>query len=555
MTQPLQPLPVGINSLRMVIESGMTYVDKTRFAYELARLPGRYFLSRPRRFGKSLFLDTLQELFEGSEALFRGLYIHDRWDWTRRHPVIRLDFAGGVLQSGVALQLRIERLLQENAERLALSCDWTRNDVPGCFGDLIRGAHTATGQRVVILVDEYDKPILDNIDQPARAAELREGLKNLYSTLKAQDAHIQLIFMTGVTKFSKASLFSGLNQLNDLTLDARFATVCGYTQADLETTFGPHLAGVDWDQLKRWYNGYGFLGEPVYNPFDILLFISEGQRYRNYWFETGSPSFLIKLLQQRRTFLPDLEGIEASEEILDSFDIERIDPVTLLFQAGYLTIAGTRWHRSCLLFHLRLPNQEVKMALADHLIDAYLGTLPGGRDAQQDALYEGLSRGDLPGLVAAIRRLFAGIPWQNFTHNDLPEAEGYYASVLYAFFASLNADIIPEDVSNHGEVDLTIKLAGYIYVIEIKVRRDPRPTGRRTGDWDEATAGDGAGASGEVAGASPADPAANPALAQIRARGYSDKYRGLPTKGLFEVGLVFDSQTRNLAQADWRALT
>ena len=553
MTQPLQPLPVGINSLRMVIESGMTYVDKTRFAYELARLPGRYFLSRPRRFGKSLFLDTLQELFEGSEALFRSLYIHDRWDWSRRHPVIRLDFAGGVLQSREELDESIHELLDRNRRRLGLVGE--ASSVAGGFAELIIRAHEASGQRVVILVDEYDKPILDNIDQPARAAELREGLKNLYSTLKAQDAHIQLVFMTGVTKFSKVSLFSGLNQLHDLTLSSRFATLCGYTQADLETTFGPHLAGVDWDQLKRWYNGYGFLGEPVYNPFDILLFISEGQRYRNYWFETGSPSFLIKLLQQRRTFLPDLEGIEASEEILDSFDIERIDPVTLLFQAGYLTIAGTRWHRSRLLFHLRLPNQEVKMALADHLIDAYLGTLPGGRDAQQDALYEGLSRGDLPGLVAAIRRLFAGIPWQNFTHNDLPEAEGYYASVLYAFFASLNADIIPEDVSNHGQVDLTIKLAGYIYVIEIKVRRDQRPTGRRAGDWDEATAGDGAGASGEVAGASPADPAGNPALAQIRARGYSDKYRGLPTKGLFEVGLVFDRQTRNLAEADWRALT
>ena len=553
MTQPLQPLPVGINSLRMVIESGMTYVDKTRFAYELARLPGRYFLSRPRRFGKSLFLDTLQELFEGSEALFRGLYIHDRWDWSRRHPVIRLDFAGGVLQSREELDASIHELLARNWRRLGLVGE--ASTVAGGLAELIIRAHEASGQRVIILVDEYDKPILDNIDQPARAAELREGLKNLYSTLKAQDAHIQLVFMTGVTKFSKVSLFSGLNQLNDLTLDARFATLCGYTQADLETTFGPHLAGVDLDQLKRWYNGYGFLGESVYNPFDILLFIDKGQFYRNYWFETGSPSFLIKLLQQRRTFLPDLEGIEASEEILDSFDIERIDPVTLLFQAGYLTIAGTRWHRSRLLFHLRLPNQEVKMALADHLIDAYLGTLPGGRDAQQDALYEGLSRGDLPGLVAAIRRLFAGVPWRNFTHNDLAEAEGYYASVLYAFFASLNADIIPEDVSNHGQVDLTIKLAGYIYVIEIKVRRDQGPTGRRMGDWDEATADDGAGASGEVAGASPADPAANPALAQIRARGYSDKYRGLPTKGLFEVGLVFDRQTRNLAEADWRALT
>ncbi len=224
--------------------------------------------------------------------------------------------------------------------------------------------------------------------------------------------------------------------------------------------------------------------------------------------------------------------------------------MTLLFQAGYLTIASTRWRRSRLLYRLRLPNQEVKMALADHLIDAYLGSLPGGRDAQQDALYDCLSQGDLPGLIAAIRRLFAGIPWQNFTHNDLPEAEGYYASVLYAFFASLNAEIIAEDVSNHGQVDLTVKLAGYIYVIEIKVRRGQSQAGRRVGDPAE-TITSGAGDSDS----DPPDPASNPALAQIIARGYSAKYRGQPAKGLFEVGLVFDRQARNLAEADWRALT
>ena len=224
--------------------------------------------------------------------------------------------------------------------------------------------------------------------------------------------------------------------------------------------------------------------------------------------------------------------------------------MTLLFQAGYLTIASTRWRRSRLLYWLRLPNQEVKMALADHLIDAYLGSLPGGRDAQQDALYDCLSQGDLPGLIAAIRRLFAGIPWQNFTHNDLPEAEGYYASVLYAFFASLNAEIIPEDVSNHGQVDLTVKLAGYIYVIEIKVRRGQSQAGRRVGDLAETTT-----RGGEDSDADSPDPADNPALAQIIARGYGAKYRGQPAKGLFEVGLVFDRQARNLAEVDWRALT
>jgi hypothetical protein len=548
MTLPLTKLPIGIQTFREIIEEGYAYVDKTDHALALASTGKNYFLSRPRRFGKSLFLDTLQELFAGSEPLFRGLYIHDRWDWSRRYPVIRLDFAGGVVQSRAELDEAIHDLLTRNQRRLGLVCE--ASSLAGCFAELIIRAHEASGQRVVVLVDEYDKPILDNIDHPARAAELREGLKNLYSTLKAQDAHLRFVFLTGVTKFSMVSLFSGLNQLEDLTLDARFATVCGYTQADLETTFGAHLQGVDWDHLKRWYNGYGFLGEPVYNPFDILLFISEDRQYRNYWFETGSPSFLIKLLQARRTFLPDLEGIEASEEILDSFDIERIDPITLLFQAGYLTIDHTRETFGQLHFALRIPNQEVRLALSNHLADAYTRRLPSERLVWQKGLYAPLAEGDVTGLIAAIRRLFAGIPWQNFTHNDLPEAEGYYASVLYAFFASLNADIIPEDVSNHGQVDLTVKLAGYIYVIEIKVRRGQLQAGRRVGDLAETTTR-GAGDSD----ADPPDPANNPALAQIIARDYSAKYRGQPAKGLFEVGLVFDRQTRNLAEADWRALT
>ena len=549
----LKKLPIGIQTFREIIEEGYVYIDKTAHAWAMGSTGKYYFLSRPRRFGKSLFLDTLNELFNGSEALFRGLYIHDRWDWSKRHPVIRLDFSAGIVQSRTALDESIRELFARNQRRLGVVCEAT--SIAGCFAELIIRAHETTGQRVVILVDEYDKPILDNIADPARAAELREGLKNLYSTMKAQGAHIRFVFMTGVTKFSKVSLFSGLNQLNDLTLDARFATVCGYTQSDLEHHFGEHLQGVDWERLKRWYNGYRFLGEPVYNPFDILLFIDKGQTFRNYWFETGNPSFLIELLRRRRLFLPDLEGIEASEEILDSFDIERIDPVTLLFQAGYLTIDHTREAFGQWMFALRIPNQEVRQALANHLADGYTERLPSERLDWQKSLYAPLSRGDVPALIAAIQRLFAAIPWRNFTNNDLPEAEGYYASVLYAFFASLNAEVIPEDISNHGQVDLTIKLAGYIYVIEIKVQRGP---------------GAGKEPAMPVLGAQPQQPPSaappstapradlpseaavnNPALAQIRARGYSDKYRGLPSQGLFELGLVFDSQARNLVQANW----
>jgi len=545
-----QKLPIGIQTFREIREGDYCYVDKTAAAQALAQQGKAYFLSRPRRFGKSLFVDTLKELFEGNEALFHGLHIHDQWDWSQRHPVILIDFAAGVVQSRAELDRRIRQLIKDNALRLGIDGDWQDNDIPGCFGSLIRRAHERFGQRAVVLIDEYDKPILDNIDHPGRAAELREGLKNLYSVLKAQDAHLRFVFLTGVSKFSRVSLFSGLNQLRDITLSAAFATICGYTQQDLETTFAEHLAGVDWDELRRWYNGYGFLGEPVYNPYDILLFISDGQSFRHYWFETGSPSFLIKLFQQRRYFLPDLEQLEVGEEILDSFDVERINPVTLLFQAGYLTVASTTQQWGELTFRLRIPNNEVRRALNNQFIDAYAG-ISDTRLSYQRGLIEALTQGDLPALVATIKRLFASIAWRNFTGNDLPDAEGYYASVLYAFFASLDAEIIPEDLTNHGQVDLTIKLAGYIYVIEIKLLRDahgnaPAPLGNPASTTPASIADAGA------ATGVPAAPATNPALAQIQARGYSQKYLQAPSQGLFEVGLVFSSTARNLIQADWR---
>lgn len=533
-----RPLPISIQTFRKLREGGFCYVDKTAHLAALTQDAGAYFLSRPRRFGKSLLLDTLKELFEGSEELFRGLYIHDHWDWEQHYPVIVLDFAAGVIDSRAALDQRIRRLIENNGERLGIDCDWRDNDIPGCFGDLIRHAHTKTGQPVVVLVDEYDKPILDNIDHPECAAEIREGLKNLYSVLKAQDAHLRFVFMTGVTKFSKVSLFSGLNQLRDITLSPQFATICGYTQHDLESTFAGHLQGVDRDEVRRWYNGYAFLGEPVYNPYDILLFSSENHRFRNYWFETGSPSFLIKLFQRRRYFLPSLEQIEVSEEILDSFDIERINPITLLFQSGYLTVESTEQTWGELSFRLRIPNQEVRTALNNQFIDAY-ADISIERLRYKAGLGEALTQGDLPALVAAIKRLFAGIPWRNFTGNDLPESEGYYASVLYAFLASLNAEIIPEDLTNHGQADLTVRIAGYTYVMEFKLDRGAAASQVVAEEAKDA------------AGAEPAE-VANPALAQIQARGYSEKYRGAPGRGLFEVGLVFGSAARNLIQADWR---
>ncbi len=520
----MKKLPLAIQTFAEIREGNYLYIDKTEQILRMVQSAKANFLSRPRRFGKSLLVDTLKELFEGNQSLFNGLYIENNWDWSISYPVIKFDFAGGTIQNRQELDQRIHNLFELNQKRLGIHCtqQW---DIAGCFGELIENAHQQYGQKVVILIDEYDKPILDNIESPEQAAEIREGLKNLYSVLKGQDAHIQFIFMTGVTKFSKVSLFSGINQIVDITLDQNYSTICGFTQSDLESKFTEHLNGVDWQQLKEWYNGYQFMGEPVYNPYDILLFISKGLSYRSYWFETGSPSFLLKLFQKHRYFLPNLEQIEVGEEILDSFDVEHINPITLLFQAGYLTIdqvyTDELGEQS---FKLRIPNREVRSALNNQLIAHYSG-IEEDRKTLRQSLFRCLNQGDLPTLEKEIIRLFSGIPWRNFTQNDLPDSEGYYASVIYAFFASLNATVIPEDISNKGQTDLTVILGNYIYVMELK--RDQQE------DYQLQTP--------------------NPALVQIQQRDYAKKYLN-SGKQVFTLGLIFNTKTRNLVQMDCQTL-
>jgi hypothetical protein len=326
--------------------------------------------------------------------------------------------------------------------------------------------------------------------------------------------------MTGVTKFSQVSLFSGLNQLTDITIDTRYSSICGYTETDLTQSFGEHLAGADREAVRSWYNGYNWTGsESVYNPYDILMFIDKRKIFRNYWFETGSPSFLVKLFQAKCYFLPNLEHLEVTEEILESFEVERINPVTLLFQSGYLTIESTFTAMERYMFRLKIPNREVKVALGDQLVNAYTDFVEEKLGIQRP-LYEKLFQGDINGFIDIVRRLFASIPWRNFTNNDLANFEGYYASVLYAFLSSLNARIIPEDITNYGQVDLTAILGDHIYVMEIKV-----VDGEKVKE--------------------------NLALKQIRKCNYAQKYRREPGKTVYEVGLVFSSSKRNLIQADW----
>jgi hypothetical protein len=515
----MKPLPIGISTLKTIINENMVYVDKTGNIEPLAKTPGRYFLSRPRRFGKSLLVDTLKQLFEGNEELFRGLAIHDRWDWTKKYPVVKIDFAGGFLQNEEDFENKLIPVLNRIAGEHAL--DLTNRGLPNRLAELIQELYTKTGSPVVVLVDEYDKPLLDNIEDPDKAVLLRDLLKEFYSPLKELDAYLQFVFLTGVSKFSKVSIFSGINNLKDISLDANYATICGYSQHDLETVFAEHLAGVDWEKLKRWYNGYNFLGDAVYNPFDILLFISENKLYRNFWFETGTPSFLVKLMQKNRYFLPDLENIELGEEQMGSFEIERIPPAVLFFQSGYLTIEKRFQRMGILNYRLRVPNQEVKIALSNALFTGYTDIFEQ-RLKYQTSAYDALLAGDMPGLEGAIRRLFAGVPWRNFTNNDIVDYEGYWASVLYAFFISITCEVVPEDTTNQGQADLTVKLEHMVCVMEIKVIEGDLPEG-----------------------------SSNSALEQIQSRRYAGKYRGNPGTRLFELGLVFSRGKRNLVQFDF----
>jgi len=274
-------LPIGIQSFAKLREENCYYVDKTALILQLIREGSHYFLSRPRRFGKSLLIDTIAELFAGNEVLFDGLHCHTLWDWGKKYPVIRISFTEGALGGAAGLEQRLREILAHQQLQLGITC--VNQSLAGIFSELMEAAHLKYGQRVVVLIDEYDKPILDALSRPEEARAIRELLRYVYSAIKGADAHVKFAMLTGVSKFSKVSLFSGLNNLNDITVDSRYSALCGYTDADVDTVFAPELGGLDRTEIRHWYNGYNWLGESVYNPFDLLLLFQKRQ-FHPYWF-------------------------------------------------------------------------------------------------------------------------------------------------------------------------------------------------------------------------------------------------------------------------------
>ena len=501
-------LPIGIQTFREIREDDYYYVDKTPMALRLIQEGKYYFLSRPRRFGKSLFLDTLAELFEGNRDLFGGLAAAHQWDWSRRFPVIRLSFADGVLANRAELDAKIEELLEENAARLQV--ELRQSTISGRFRFLIRAVQARVGERVVVLVDEYDKPVLDNITDQETARVMRDGLRNFYSVIKGADAHIRFAFLTGVSKFSKVSLFSGLNNLRDITIDARYSSICGYTEDDLDRVFSPELDGLDREQIRAWYNGYNWTGEAVYNPFDVLLLFDRHQ-FHPWWFETGTPTFLVDVLTREQTFLPDLGQLETDAAFLSSFDVGAMRVEALLWQTGYLTIAKEEFLSGTYFYRLRYPNKEVYQSLNEALLKAW--TAAGSETVRaRRSLHTLLLANDFTGLEQLFSAFYASIPHDWYRNNPIAQYEGYYASVFYAYFASLGLDLTPEDTSNLGRLDLALRFNGNLYLMEFKVV-ELAPEGR--------------------------------ALEQIKARGYAEKYRaeGLP---IHLMGIEFSKEKRAL---------
>ena len=511
----MKKLPIGIQTFSEIIQEQYVYVDKSGIAVDLVASGKYYFLSRPRRFGKSLFISTLQALFEGRKELFTGLAAENRWAWDTRYPVIKISFAG-VARTVSDLKQDIANILKANQRRLGIQCELTE-DIGGCLQELIEKAFEQYQQKVVVLVDEYDKPILDNLDQVAVAREAREILKDLYTTIKDCDAFIRFAFLTGVSKFARVSIFSGLNNLNDITLDKRYATICGYTQHDLETVFAKHLQGADMARVQAWYNGYNFMGERVYNPFDILLFIDRDFVFDNYWFATGTPTFLIKLIRKHNYFIPRLQNLRVGSALLDSFDIERLQLEPILFQSGYLTIKEVlESGRGGLAFTLKFPNKEVTHSFHDVLID-YLTDQTVEKAMYQDNLYNALKTGDLDAFHHILTTLFASIPYNNYVNNTISSYEGYYASVVYAYLASLGLDMVAEDVTSRGRIDLTVRLADHIYIMEFKV------DGRQE------------------------------ALEQLRKKNYQQKYLA-KGKLIFLIGIDFSAKEKNITRFAWERI-
>ena len=507
----MKNLPLGRQIFSELIEGNYLYIDKTRDIYNLLTDGGKYyFLSRPRRFGKTLLISTLKEIFSGNKKLFKGLWIYDKLTW-EKHPVIHLDFLGMEYDSRQRLIETLEFLVNQNAKNHGLGLTEKRYDKR--FKELI--LELSKTNKVVILVDEYDKPLIDFVDKNDIAKENRDVLKTFFGNIKGADEYIRFVFITGVSKFSKVSVFSDLNNLRDITLSKAFSTMLGYTQEELLYYFNDRIdkmAEGEKDQLvvdiKNWYNGYSWDGKKfVYNPLSILQLFKE-ERFGNYWFSTGTPTFLIKSLRKNRVDIKRLENYETTKLLFDSHEIEQLNVFALLFQTGYLTIKEIKQiSRTQDIYRLSFPNEEVKESFLDYLAADYTGKLPDEISYQVYKLQETIIDDNLDDFFVLLKSIFASIPYEIF----IREKEAYYHTVIYLLLKLLGIHLKIEVGTNIGRIDGVIETKSHVYILEFKVGK------------------------------------AFEALEQIKSKRYYEKYLAGPQK-IKIIGVGFDSEGRNIKE-------
>lgn len=467
----MKKLPFGVQTFSKLINEGYLYVDKTKEIHKLLVEGGEYFfLSRPRRFGKSLLVSTLKEIFSGNKKLFKGLWIYDNWEW-EKFPVIHIDFLGLKYGNGQELSETLEFLVNQNAAAYGIKLQEDGYDKR--FKELI--AKLFKENKVVILVDEYDKPIIDNIENREAAGENRTILRTFYETVKGADQFLKFVFITGVSKFSKVSIFSGLNNLNDITLDDNFATLLGYTGEDFSHYFQEEVHAMArswrissdelWKKIRIWYNGYSWDGRNrLYNPVSVHSFIAK-QEFGNYWFSTATPTFLIKTIRKKELSINEFDNIELDGSEFDSYDVDNIEVTPLLFQTGYLTVGKIAADIGEKTYFLSYPNKEVRESFLKHLLRSYTQKEPSLSSGILKKLKKSLYQDDLKEFFDIMKSLFASLPYDII----VKDREGYYQTVIYLILTLTGIDTQVEVETNRGRLDALIETDNYIYILEYKL--------------------------------------------------------------------------------------
>ncbi len=515
-------LPIGVYDFAQMIEGNFVYVDKTRHVYELARIPQAfYFLSRPRRFGKSLLVSTLRALFEGRKELFKGLWIESSaWEW-KPHPVIKIDFSEIQLTDARTLEQSLFAGLDQLAEPFAITLK--QNLLANKFVELITELGKKFREKVVILIDEYDKPIITHLGKGEAGLQIakqsRDILKNFFGVLKGANIAnlIRFVFITGISKFSRVGIFSELNNLQDLSMHAAHAGLLGYTHEELQKYFSPWLeefarlrqttVSEILQLLRAWYNGHRFtkLDLQVYNPFSLLNVFSEFD-LKNFWFETGTPSFLVNLIKERDYPIPHIENLEVPETAFSTYELENLQLEALLFQSGYITIHGY----DGVLYRLGYPNQEVKTSFLSYLYQSLVEIPNTTLKAQYSRLHQYLAQEDMKQFIETVNAILSAIPYPQIQG----QGESYYHTVFYLMLASSGVLVLTEPLSSHGRVDMAVEFKDKVYIVELKCNQS-----------------------------------AEEAIRQIREKRYHEKYLQSGRK-IYLLGINFDSRER--AIMDWR---